>query len=128
MNIASFMIINHPYQNVYFNFLAGKNMSIIKKKFELDYWGLSYKQALEYIVRNDTNKIIKVLPANHPGKINASMLNKIERNKLEFVRSIDDAKYFLSNFRWHKEEYPYDNEFYSIKVDGGKIMVVYKLK
>lgn len=28
----------------------------------------------------------------------------------------------------NKEEYPLKHEFYSIKVDGAKIMVVYKLK
>ena len=50
------MIKDHPHQNVYFNFLAGKN---IQTKFELDYWGLSNKQALEYILKNDSKNIIK---------------------------------------------------------------------
>ena len=35
------MIKIHPYQYAYFNFLAGKDFN---KKFEMDYWGLSYKE------------------------------------------------------------------------------------
>ena len=36
------MIRDHPYQNVYFNLLAGSDK---RHRFELDYWGLSYKEA-----------------------------------------------------------------------------------
>lgn len=40
-HITFVMVKDHPHQNVYFNFFAGKN---IETKFELDYWGLSNKQ------------------------------------------------------------------------------------
>jgi len=46
-SVVSFMIRNHPYQNVYFNNLAGRNMKEIKCRFDLDYWGLSYTKALK---------------------------------------------------------------------------------
>jgi hypothetical protein len=36
--------------------------------------------------------------------------------------------YALSNYRWHKEDYPYPNEFYSITVGRAKIMSVFKLE
>ncbi len=52
------MIRHHPFQNVYFNLLAGNDPGV---NFELDYWGLSFRQGLEYIVKNDKrpdNKII----------------------------------------------------------------------
>ena len=35
--VVYFMIRNHPYQNVYFNRLAGKDMALVKRRFELDY-------------------------------------------------------------------------------------------
>ncbi len=124
VSTTRFMVKNHPFQNVYFNLLAGRD---IKNNFELDYWGLSYRQALEYILRNDSEKTIKVYALNRPGEINADILTPIERNRLEYV-DFDDAKYFLSNYRDHKDEYPYENEFYSININGAKIMVVYKLK
>lgn len=127
INIAQFMVKYHPHQNVYFNLLAGRDMKQIKKNFELDYWGLSYRKALEYILRNDRNRIIKVCVANWPGKANADILITDDRKRLVYVENPDEAKYFLSNYRWHNDEYPYKDEYYSIKIDGAKIMVVYKM-
>jgi hypothetical protein len=122
-----FIIKYHPYQNVYFNFLLG-DMKNAKDKFDLDYWGLSYRRALEYILENDKDKEIIVCVANPPGEVNALALYPAERNRLVFTMDPKQAKYFLSNYRWHKEEYPYKNEVFSIKVAGAKIMVVYKLQ
>lgn len=120
------MIKIHPYQNVYFNILVG-GMKNAKNNFELDYWGLSYRKALEYIVKNDSSQIININVANPPGILNAYMLPSKDKKRLVFVESPEEAKYFLSNFRDHKEDYPYENEFYSIKIGGEKIMVVYKM-
>ncbi len=126
-NIIYFMLKNHPYQNVYFNRLAGKNMSSAKKNFELDYWGLSYRQALEYILTHDAREHIKIYAAQEVGKLTAVMFNAEDRKRVMFVDNPKDADYFASNYRWQKEEYPYKNEWYAIEVDGAKIMVVYKL-
>jgi hypothetical protein len=122
------MIKYHPFQNVYFNILAGKNMSKIKERFELDYWGLSYRKALEYILKNSPNKKIKIFVENYPGLINYLILTEDDQKRIEYVDDLSEAEYFLSNYRWHKEEYPYKNEIYSIKIDGAKIMVVYRLQ
>ncbi|MDP2922003.1 MAG: hypothetical protein Q8O12_06550 [Candidatus Omnitrophota bacterium] len=126
-NVARFMARYHPYQNIYFNILAGKNMADVKNKFELDYWGLSYRKALEYIVRNDASEAIKVYVNNLPGVFNSYMLNPSDRKRLVYVKTPDEARYFLSEYRWHNGEYPYKNEFYSIKINGAKIMAAYKL-
>ncbi len=125
---AWFMIRYHPYQNVYFNALAGRDMKEIKERFELDYWGLSYRKALEYILQNDKDAAIKVFAANMPGEISADILAPADRKRLLIVKSPGKAKYFLSNYRWHPQEYPYGQEFFSIKIRDAKIMVVYKLK
>lgn len=124
---AIFMIKNHPYQNVYFNRLAGRDMAEIKKNFELDYWGLSYRKALEYILATDKDTKINVGIANMPGLLNTFLLSPQERDRLEFVDSLKKAKYFVSNYRWHPGNYPYKNEYYSIKIGNAKIMAVYKL-
>jgi hypothetical protein len=132
IHTTQFMVKNHPYQNVYFNFLAGKN---IAKNFEMDYWSLSYRQALEYILANDTDSTIKVIVVPFPGSPNVRILNKKDRERLRNV-ALEEATYFLSNYRFpkqyyrfHKKEYPYNkNEIFSIKVADTKIMGVYKLK
>jgi hypothetical protein len=123
------MVKYHPYQDVYFNRIAGKNMESIKQNFELDYWGLSFKEALEYILQNDGDEIITLHFDNYCGETTFfSILSREQRNRLKYVDDLNDAKYFLSNYRWHREEYPFKEEFYSIKVGGANIMVVYKLE
>jgi hypothetical protein len=119
-----FMVKYHPHQQVYFNLLAGTNVGA---KFELDYWGLSYRQGLEHVLRNDASSVIKVNTANFPGKLNAKILEAKERERLQYV-SLEDATYFLSDFRYHPQDYPFGRQFYSINVNGAKIMAVYKLK
>lgn len=123
---AADMARTHPHQYVYFNFLAGKNMRAVKENFDLDYWGLSYRQALEYIVRTDKSPAIKIYAANWPGELNAFLLPPADRKRLEFVRDFRGAKYFISNYREHKEEYPFENEIFAVKFRDAKIMVVYK--
>jgi len=127
LHTAWTMVGLHPYENVYFNRLAGRDMKEVKERFELDYWGLSYRAALEHILANDSGESIKIHVANQPGKENAKILTAKDRNRLVFVEDPAEAKYFLSNYRWHKEDYPYEDEFYSIKIGNAKIMVVYRL-
>ena len=123
-----FMVRNHPFQSVYFNRLTGKDLESVVNNFELDYWGLSYQQALIFILENDSNKVIKIFVDNMPGELNSDILTPSERIRLEYVNDLNMAKYYLSNYRWPKEKHPLDKEFYSISVDGVKIMVVYKLE
>jgi hypothetical protein len=127
-NVAYFMAKYHPYQNVYFNILAGRDMEEIKNKFELDYWGLSYRKALEYILKNDKDEVIKIYVASSPGKSSSNILTEDYKKRLLYVASLDNAEYFLSDYEQHPEEYPYKEEFFSIKIGKAKIMVVYKLK
>ena len=117
----------HPYENVYFNVLAG-NPATLRDRFELDYWGLSYKQAIDFILANDPGQKIKISVANPPGfdYINGG-LSKIQKSRLVQVNNPGDSDYFVSDFRWHPEDYPYTDEFYSIQVRGTKIMVVYRI-
>jgi hypothetical protein len=125
---AATMIKYHPYQNVYFNALAGGDRPQIRRQFEMDYWGLSYREALEYILAHDASDSIGVGVANYPGWLNARILRPEERRRIRFVRTLKDADYFLSNYRLHPQDYPFPNEIFSINLDGVKIMVVYKLR
>ena len=119
------MMRYHPFQNVYFNNLAGNNVGEI---FELDYWGLSFRQGLEYIVKSDKRPVIG-LSAN----VIAPMINNavfLEKQDIRRLRGADihQADYFLTNYRWHPQPYKLTNEVYSISVDNQKIMSVFKLR
>ncbi len=130
ISVLIFMVKYHPYQNVYFNFLFSSNMGKVKENFELDYWGLSYRKALEYIVKIDKSKKISLTVANNPGDSNSLILLPRDRRRLQYwsTDDINKAKYFLSNYRWHNSEYGYKNEIFAVKIGGAKIMVVYRLK
>lgn len=119
------MIRHHPFQNVYFNTLAGKNVG---QKFELDYWGLSFRQGLEYIVKSDKRPVIG-LSANPiaPMINNSIFLEKQDIRRLKHA-DIHHANYFLTNYRWHPQPYKLTNEVYTISVDNLKIMSVFKLR
>jgi len=119
------MIQYHPYQNVYFNGLMDLDKESAFKDLDLDYWGLSYRKGLEYILKNDKDEAIKICVANPPGVYNADILHSDERKRLQYMERASGAKYFLTNHRWHREEYPYE-EYYTIKPGGVKIMTVYK--
>ena len=127
-NIVYYMILYHPYQNVYFNCLAGADGPSIKHNFELDYWGLSYRKALEHILENDPGNDIKINAANIPGAWNAYLLHPNDRKRIVFVDDLSNADYFVSNYRGHREEYTYDHEFFNIVINDLKIMVAYKLR
>jgi len=120
------MIRYHPFQNVYFNRLAGKDLAEIKKKFDLDYWGLSYRKALEFIVTHDSREKIFIHSANLPGKMNAAILPADDRRRLVFVDRIKDADYFITNYRWQNYDLAYPGKIFSVSVRGADIVSVFK--
>jgi hypothetical protein len=123
---ATFMLRYHPHQNVYFNSLVG-GVKGASGKFELDYWGLSYRKGLEYILRSDPARMIPVLSANPPGRYNADILKPADRKRLVFVEDAAEAKYYITNFRWEKKRLPPEAERYAVRVGGAKLMAVYQL-
>jgi len=80
--VAYFMVKNHPHENVYFNRLAGRDMAGVAKTFEMDYWGLSYKQGLEYLLRADPSETIRVAVDFRPGQFNVWILPRDKRRRL----------------------------------------------
>ncbi len=119
------MVEIHPFQNVYFNMLAGNN---IRQKYELDYWGLSYKQGLEYILAHDKSNQINIAAENSPGFLNFNIIPAEERKRLVRNNNINTADYFLSNFRNHPQDYNFGTSVFQINAGGEKIMEVLKLK
>jgi dolichyl-phosphate-mannose-protein mannosyltransferase len=124
--ISKFMIANHPHQHLYFNFLAGKN---IRKNYELDYWGLSFKKGLEFLLNYEKSKKLKITTSNLSGSLNAMILKPEDKNRFEFYspENIDESDYFITNFRWHPNDYSYQNKVYSEKIGNTEILAIYRL-
>lgn len=123
VNVARIMVRYHPYQNVYFNALT-HGVRGAEGKFDLDYWGLSYRQALEYIVKNDPAEVIRVCSFSRPGEINAGILPVKDRQRLVFIDDANSAKYYVTDFRWGRVEFRPEEILYRVQVDGATVMTV----
>ena len=128
----SFKMYNsHPYQNVYFNILAGKK---VHSNFEVDYWGLSNKQAFQYILNNENKKVISI-GSGGPISLSNSLkiLKKEERNRIKISENIS-ADFIIDNhINWHgkykkqRHKIPKNFEvFKEIFVEQIKIVSIYK--
>ena len=121
-----FMVRQHPHENVYFNQLAG-DPATLRYRFEMDYWGLSYKQAIDALLEIDTSDDIKINVENSPGRSYLRyMLTPEQAKRVKMVNNPESADYYITNYRLHPADYPYPEKVYSIAVRGSEIIAVYK--
>ena len=129
-NTIYWMIGAHPFQNVYFNRLAGTNWA---SRFDMDYWGLSNRAALEYILAHDERPVIKVWPVSNTPVLNGAMLlDPASRSRIVLAEGPDDADYLVNNYRFLKGDVykAADSSaelLHQILVDGQAILSVYKV-
>jgi hypothetical protein len=118
---------NHPNQYLYFNLL---NKKYFMKNFDLDWWGVTHKTIIDYILKNDGGDKIHVYAKGFTN-LRDTYLYLNEENKSRIILSnFNDAKYIIDNKmkRIRPYNYNYNNEFskyYILKVDGEVITEVY---
>ena len=96
---------------------------------EMDYWGLTYQEALRYILDHDTREKITVYADNGPGEFNVELLKEYQKKRLEVDRDTSKKHdYKIGNYRWMQTEYYDDFEIYAVERDSAKICVVIKLQ
>ena len=119
----------HPYQNTYFNAIAGKNWI---HNFDVDYWGLSNFQALQMILDADYSSHINVWSDSFTSLDRAFLLLEPEdRSRLILSRENNNPLYIINNYRLMKDKsngayVDNFNKFSDITVDGEKILSIYK--
>ena len=116
--------VYHPYQYTYSNIFAGKDNKYAKYKCTLDYWGVSYKQILEHIVKNDKRKKIRIYSKEKPGRHTKKILKPKDRDRIN---------QYNPEQPFNQEHCIYDlpknaKEDYAVSVNGNKISVVYRLQ
>ena len=105
----TWMIKAHPFQNVYFNSLVQSNW---KTRFDLDYWGLANRQALEWILKNDERAYINVWQGSLSNvSLSLKMLPKAQRERIGIVDRAQDADYILTNYRLNQTDYAKIGDF-----------------
>jgi len=115
-----FMIINHPFQYAYFNFLSGS------RAFEVDYWGLSYKQAYEFILRDSNKKeniLVKIHTLNGPPILN---LKFIDSYRINLSHQHEHYDYYIFDFFYPIKEMPKEKPYHRISVGGRDLILIFK--
>jgi hypothetical protein len=127
--VAVFSLINFPHQHVYFNNLVSHEQGSLTKKFERDYWGTSYKQAIEYIMKNDRSDTVFIAFAGSSGSNNLSVLSEKYKGRAA-ERWYPNTDYYVGEYRYHPNGYPefQNKKVFSISVQNSEIIAVFKLK
>lgn len=124
------MIKHHPFQYVYFNALAGDNLL---EKYDRDYWGLSYRQGIKELINRYPFSCKSVKMISYPGEENFRFFGPEIRQHLDLKYGPQPAEFYISNYRGWKElgdykkgRFPYQNEVFSIDIQGSKVVGVYR--
>ncbi|MEQ1575479.1 MAG: hypothetical protein ABL993_14665 [Vicinamibacterales bacterium] len=120
-----FLRRNYPFGWVYFSPIVG-GIAGANGRFELDYWGVSYRQGLEELLRREEG-IVRVSFANESGDANVEILPAADRRRIVVV-SQQAAAYHLTEHRWHYGEPDPYAEAFSIRVDGVRILTAYHVR
>jgi len=117
------MVLMHPQQQAYFSYLPGR---VVEQTFERDYWGLSYRQGLEYLVARQPQGPI-YYDASHlpPIENNLVWLKPADRARLVLAPGAA-GRYFLTGYRHTPGAYPdsVGQEVFAVRAGGVTILSV----
>ena len=86
----------HPYQHIYFNPLVDRETpERLKGQFEMSYWGTSYREGMEYLLRRYPEMPLRISFSGHSAR-NAKILRDTERQRI-FLVSADQSDFHLAD-------------------------------
>lgn len=98
-----FLVRAYPNAQVYFSCLPA---ATAERLFERDYWGLSYRYGLEWLLAHDPSPVITIAgPQPSVLYVNTLILKPEQRRRLRLVPAGRAARYFLTAYRWHPQPY-----------------------
>jgi hypothetical protein len=138
IHTAYWMFQHHPLQNLYFNLLSGD----WNRKFEVDYWGLANKQAIEKILNNNTNATVIAWPGHAyqwpggwqlPFTQNLRMLDANDKSRINIPETKNESIYIITSYQGndgfntdsYKANYRY-TLIDEILIDGKPILSIFK--
>ena len=115
----------NPVQQVYFNAFVPHTKEYLRAHFELDYWGCSYKQGIEWILAHDDRNSIRIAPQEPPFYNNYNMLPNDQRARIQPVQTHDRPDYFITDFRMHTRNFKYPKVAYRLMREGSTVLCIY---
>ncbi len=118
------MIHNHPFENVYFSIPS----QVAMRNFPLDYWGLSYRQALAYLLKEHPDDVMLYYSPQNIAYNNGGMFFRDQSKRLIPIKDVSSAHYILDTYRPDDQPdrfagYPL---IHAIAVDGMPVVRIYK--
>tara|TARA_Y100000588_G_C13388765_1_gene558089 strand:- start:167 stop:472 length:306 start_codon:yes stop_codon:yes gene_type:complete len=98
----------------------------------MDYWGISNRESLEFIINNNSNYPIKIGTKSFASlEMSALMLKEVDKGKIDIVHDLKKAEYIITNYRTLiKRDFIIDNteykKYYEVVIDNNPINTVYK--
>jgi hypothetical protein len=123
------MILNHPYESMYFTILAGKNTKSAKFRYGLDFYGLCAKEAVDFVLADSDRDQINIFPSISVVQRSAFLLPLSERERIRWTPDYNLADYFIGAYTNQREEFvPPDNYrlIYAVERGGADMCVVYQ--
>jgi hypothetical protein len=125
------MVRLHPQQQVYFSFLPAKT---IAQQFDRDYWGLSYRQGLEWILAHDPSPHITYSGDADMLYCAGLLLPPEQKARLQYIWKDNEptARYFLTNHRPRNYSNSYPDsmalwrQVHTIRAEDLPILTVYQ--
>lgn len=117
MQQAVWMKRAHPFEFVYFNEFSGKE---VLKRFEGDYWAIANRQALDWILQQDTRSLVAVNGAWITAQ--PAIFDQAEHARLLLTASQNNADYLVNASNSEFEE------VHRILVHNQPISIIYKRK
>lgn len=122
---ARFIVRNHPNQYLYFNMLAG-GYEKVKVNFDMDYWGISYKQLLDYLLSLPVNKPTSVYFQQQLPYTEFVMIPALKKKGMTIVASVEEADLYVTINRDFKDPPPSRfHKAYTVTVEGADVSAVY---
>ena len=111
----------HPYQNIYFNSLVENKAN---KYFEIDYWGLANREALEFIIKDKNNgDLVTIRTASFTPLNYSKKIINIDEETYKFGGTTHaNQDYIFTNY--HYEKNPKYEKKYLIPKNYQKVFTI----
>lgn len=125
---ACWLAILHPHQHVYFNFLVDRaTPERLRSRFDMDYWGVPFKEALDALLRRQPQGAI---PVAGPIALTVPMLPPRDRQRVS--TAADFGAFLAMDYRywWAEgvdEGFTYAEPVYARKVFSNTLYAIVRL-
>lgn len=120
---------NHPFQMVYFNQLVRTR---VDELFIRDYWNMSFKSGLDYILQNDDRQSINIGYKNGGFRWAEFYLPKSQRDRIRKspvdvgTNEIDYIFYNYRDIKGNDKHFAFFQPIHDFSVDSYKIATIYE--